>query len=319
MRTKSMTRRLLLYCSILVPAGICIYWLSGDLKRLSTAHLAWSWDTVALAASLSCVNYALRSVRWRMYLKRLGHALPLRFTALTYVAGFAYTLLPGKMGELVRARYYAPRGIPLRDVAAAFFADRALDALTMLGLGSLMVLALARYRGAVIAAAILIGTCFLVIVLFPWERLRIAAGSLRSVPPLIRSLLDHGLGALASARPLLRPAPMAVGLSLGAGAWCLEGTCLWVLSSMYPDAHLSLGVAIGIYGLAGLFGALTFLPGGVGGTEAAMTALLAGVGFPVGEGLLITLTTRLVTFWLAVGLGWIAVAALRERRAEASG
>jgi uncharacterized membrane protein YbhN (UPF0104 family) len=54
----------------------------------------------------SLLNYVLRVVRWRWYLGRLGHPLTVGFSALSYVAGFAFTLSPGKVGEVGRARYY---------------------------------------------------------------------------------------------------------------------------------------------------------------------------------------------------------------------
>jgi glycosyltransferase 2 family protein len=70
--------------------------------------------------------------------------------------------------------------------------------------------------------------------------------------------------------------------------------------------------AVGTYGIAVLVGGLSFLPGGLGSTEAAMTGLLVTQGFAVSEGLLITLTCRLVTLWLGVAVGWVAVALLRN-------
>jgi uncharacterized membrane protein YbhN (UPF0104 family) len=44
-----------------------------------------------------------------------------------------------------------------------------------------------------------------------------------------------------------------------------------------------------------------------------MTALLAAHGFAVGDALLVTIVCRLVTLWLAVLIGWIAIYALRSR------
>jgi uncharacterized membrane protein YbhN (UPF0104 family) len=62
-----------------------------------------------------------------------------------------------------------------------------------------------------------------------------------------------------------------------------------------------------------LIGGLSFLPGGLGSTEAVMTTLLGKMGYALGDALLITLSCRLVTLWLAVILGWLAVLILRQR------
>jgi uncharacterized protein (TIRG00374 family) len=67
--------------------------------------------------------------------------------------------------------------------------------------------------------------------------------------------------------------------------------------------------------VAVLLGALSFLPGGLGSTEAVMSGLLHAHRFPVSQALLVTLTCRLVTLWLAVLIGWLAIFALRQRPA----
>jgi uncharacterized protein (TIRG00374 family) len=130
------------------------------------------------------------------------------------------------------------------------------------------------------------------------------------VPRVMRSAGD----ALRAARPLVKPGAVLAGLALGLLAWGLEGAGLYVLSFIFPPAHLTLPLAVGIYSVAVLAGALSLLPGGLGGTEAVMTALLVSQGYPFAAALLITLACRLVTLWFAVVLGWAAIMALRVRR-----
>jgi uncharacterized protein (TIRG00374 family) len=117
-----------------------------------------------------------------------------------------------------------------------------------------------------------------------------------------------------AARRLLRPATLCSGFVLGLLAWGLEGVGLGFLSSMFPGPQLALGTAIGIYAIAVLAGAVSLLPGGLGSTETVMVALLAAQGFALTEAVIVTLACRLVTLWLAVGLGWIAVWGLRHRQ-----
>ena len=104
---------------------------------------------MVLAALLSLGNYALRAWRWRTYLSQFGHSVPPRFAALSFTAGFAYTLTPGKFGELARARYCAQLEIPLQHSAAAFFAERVLDLAAVALLGGMLILSL-QYRGMVL-------------------------------------------------------------------------------------------------------------------------------------------------------------------------
>jgi glycosyltransferase 2 family protein len=301
------------YLLALAFAMWCAAALRGDLAQLSPAALLRSWNIVLLATLLSLLNYALRIVRWRSYLARLGHSVPLGFAALTFTAGFAYTLSPGKLGEMARARYYAPLGVPVPDVAAAFFAERLLDLVVMVVLSALLLTTSSRYGGAISGAAVLVVVALATLALLPWPALAVRLKNSSKTPGASLRALTGVASALASTRSLLHPGALASGFVLGLAAWGFEGVGLGLLSSIFPPLQLAPATAIGIYGVAVLVGGLSFLPGGLGSTEAVMTALLAKAGFSLSEAMLITLTCRLVTLWLAVVLGWLAVLALRQR------
>jgi uncharacterized protein (TIRG00374 family) len=273
-----------------------------------------SWELVVLAALLSVLNYVLRIVRWRAYLARLGHRVALRFAALTFTAGFAYTVSPGKLGEMVRARYYVPLGIPVSDVAAAFFAERFLDLVAMVALAALLVSASSStYHDTVLVSAVGAVCVLLALALLPWAAISAWVNSATRLPQSLRSILASITRALASTRRLLQPGLLVYGFLVGLLAWGLEGAGLAVLSGMFPAVHLEPATAIGIYGAAVLIGGLSLLPGGLGSTEAVMTALLAAHGYSLSQALLITLTCRLVTLWLAVLFGWCALFVLRPQ------
>ena len=310
-------QRLVVFAIVLAFAAWCVFSLRGDLSQLSLAPVMQSWDVVVFAALLSLLNYVLRSIRWRSYLARLGHTLPRRFCALVYIAGFAYTLSPGKFGEIVRARYCAPLGVPLSDVAAAFFAERLVDLIVMIVFAALVFTASSHYSGAIVGAAAIVVVVLASFALIPWAAADRIVKSRPRIPHTLRSLLAGLTSTLVSTRPLLRPSILAGAFVVGLCAWGLEGVGFGLLSSIYPSVHLTLVDAIGIYGLAVLVGGLSFLPGGLGSTEAVMMALLVTRGYSVSQALVVTLVCRLVTLWLAVCLGWVTVLVLRQRAVAA--
>jgi len=61
---------------------------------------------------LSLLNYALRFLRWHGYLLALGARVGIGRDLLIYVAGFAFTVTPGKAGEAVRSLYLRSAGVP---------------------------------------------------------------------------------------------------------------------------------------------------------------------------------------------------------------
>ena len=302
---------------VLLFAVGCLYELRGDLARISPAPLIRSWDLVALAVLCSLLNYALRIVRWQRYLARLGHVLPLGFTGLTYLAGFAFTVSPGKLGEMVRARYYARCGLTLSDVAGAFFVERLMDVIVMTVLAMLIVAALPRYQIVIWSAGIVVAVVLAALGALPWSAIAKDTEARPRVPSAVAQLAVRASRTLAAARSLLSPGALACGFLFGLAGWGLEGVGLYALGSIFPAAHLAPAMAVGIYAVAVLVGALSFLPGGLGSTEAVMTALLAVQGYPVANALLITMACRIATLWLAVLIGWAAMLALRNRMVPA--
>ena len=81
---------------------------------------------------------------------------------------------------------------------------------------------------------------------------------------------------------------------------------------MVQGIDVSYSSAVGIYATATIIGAFSFLPGGLGSTEAVMVALLAARGYGLSDSILITLVCRVCTLWLAVAAGWLAVLVLRR-------
>jgi uncharacterized protein (TIRG00374 family) len=77
-------------------------------------------------------------------------------------------------------------------------------------------------------------------------------------------------------------------------------------------AEIGLMKAIAIFVFAPLAGGLTGAPGGVGGAEAAMIALLALDGVPMEVSVPATAIIRITTLWFALAVG-MAVFPFAER------
>jgi len=95
----------------------------------------------------------------------------------------------------------------------------------------------------------------------------------------------------------------------GAAAWLLTAAAFALLCQALGIA-LPWPLALGIYPLAMLVGALSFVPGGVGTTEAAIVVMLGASGVAVDTALTVAIGIRLVSLWLAVVVGMLAMAFL---------
>lgn len=313
-------RPYLLHILVILFAGWCVIQFRADIRQLSLGPVLRSPGLILLATLLSLLNYALRIVRWRSYLAHLGHALTFRFAALTFTAGFAFTLSPGKVGEMVRARYYKNMGIPFSHVAAAFFTERLIDLLAMVTVALLAVASLAdSYRWVLWGTVGGMGLILFLLAGLSWDRLERVFMRRQDLPERLRHAGAGICRMFGSARALLRIDMLLLGFALALAAWSVEGIGLKVIGGMIPSPHLELSAALGIYSVAIIIGALSFLPGGLGSTEAVMVALLVAYGYSMPDAMLLTLVCRLLTLWFAVGLGWLAVVVLRSESLASPG
>ncbi|MDG4554652.1 MAG: lysylphosphatidylglycerol synthase transmembrane domain-containing protein [Candidatus Competibacter sp.] len=254
---------------------------------------------------LSLLNYLLRFWRWRRYMAAFGHALPWRRHFLYYLAGFALTVTPGKAGEAVRSLYLRGHGVSHAQSLAALFVERLLDVLAMSLLALLLLLARPDYAGLVAMAWVLtLGLGWLLTRAWLPGKLRAWGQHHRHAHQF-----DRLARLLGSATELLRPGYFSFGLGLGVLSWGLEGLSLSLIARDV-GVGVSVETGIGIYAVAVLAGALSFLPGGLGGAEAVMGALLVAFGADGPAAVAITLLCRIATLWFAVALGGLAVGVL---------
>jgi glycosyltransferase 2 family protein len=261
---------------------------------------------------LSLFNYALRFLRWHAYLRALGARIGLGHDLLIYVAGFAFTVTPGKAGEAVRSVYLKTAGVPWSPGLAALAVERVLDLTAMVMLAAL---ALRIFADQMLPALLLV--IGVVGILLLVTRPGMAHWLLAWLPKRGRwvNLKEGALAMLEQARLLLAPKRLLGGLGLGLLAWAAEAWGFYLLLGwLGVDAQLF--AAMGIYALGMLAGALSFLPGGLGGAEAAMVALLVAGGAMFGTAVLATVICRAATLWFAVVLGVGAVLLLGRGRVQ---
>jgi uncharacterized protein (TIRG00374 family) len=258
--------------------------------------------------ALSLTNYLLRFLRWARYLALLDAPVAWRINLEVYLSGFALTTSPGKVGEMLRSVLLRVHGVPASASVAAFFAERFSDLLSILVLTAVGLWAYAPARpvvglalAGVVAALLLVQWTCLIAAIDRWAAAR-AQKWAKFVVQLCAVILHFrrcfGLSAL------------AIGLAIGVVAWFAEGFGFWWLL-VALGSPLPLPTAVFIYAFAMLVGGLSFLPGGLGSSEAVMIALLVGNGFPAAAAVTATLICRLATLWFAVGLG--AVFLTRQR------
>ncbi|MFP3924068.1 lysylphosphatidylglycerol synthase transmembrane domain-containing protein [Pseudomonas sp. W5-36] len=267
---------------------------------------------IVIALLMSSVNYGLRFVRWQTYLKVLGHPMPWRPSLNIYLAGFALTTTPGKAGEAMRGVLLKRWGVPYPQSFAAFFSERLSDLFAVV---LLTLFGLSLYPQA--WPMIVVGVALVAVGLVVLSQRRLLERITDMVPVgggKVLGLLRHLLQVLVHAQQCHRLRLMLGLTALSVVAWSAEALAFdWILKWMGADIPVTF--AVFVYALAMLAGAVSFMPGGLGGAEAVMVGLLVWKGMDSADAVAATVLIRLATLWFAVAIGAVMLIRLKSEAA----
>ena len=304
----------------IVVYGALVLWAdAGDVAR---SLRGFDLRLLAAAAALSFSNYLVRFLRWEIYRRRLGICLGTSDSFLIHLAGLAFTVTPGKLGEAFKSWLVREvDGTRVSKSAPIVLAERFTDLIGFSVLVAVGGLATAPKYAWVFWATL--GLC--AVLLFGLSSRAAGTFGVRCLlhVPGLRRLAPRAEVMLESARVLLAPSLIPIPTLLATLGWSLECYGFYLIAGSFAPDGIPFAFATYTFALSAVAGAVLILfPGGLGITEGTMSALL--VPRYVGQGLApevarahaasATLLIRLATLWFAVAVGWLAWWVFRRRR-----
>ncbi len=304
--------RAMLLIVLLSAVGYLLFSIWGGWREVVEAIFRVGFIGILIALTLSLVNYGLRFVRWQKFLGLLGHQISFRESLRIYIAGFGLTILPGKAGEAIRSVFLKHHGVTYPESLAAFFSEHFSNLISMLLLVSI---GLWVYPQVQVIVAILAGLILVVLVILQkirWLKM-LESFARQKLPGRVGELVAHGIEIVLHSGRCFRFPVLLLGIALGLVAWGAEGLAFYfIMHTLGTDMLIQ--VALFIYAFSMLVGAISFLPGGLGGTEATMISLLILNHVAQPQAVAATVIIRLATLWFAVGLGVISLVSIERKK-----
>jgi glycosyltransferase 2 family protein len=257
--------------------------------------------------TLSLVNYFLRCIRWHALCRAIHINVSFSRNSLYYVSGFAFSVSPGKIGEVSRLWLLRrEQGAGYEHTLGLLIIDRVTDAVPLLALCLLGASRFSDHAWSVAAMAAVVLASSAMVFKPGWLTLAIKAiyGRIRRRPRLFAKLLrlERAL------RLLANPRVLGLALVLGLLGWSAEVFGAWLVLR-------GLGVGIDpfatafVFGFGMLVGGLPLFPGGVGGAEGTMVGLLLLLKVELTTAIAATALIRLATLGFALALGFLTLPA----------
>ncbi len=291
---------------------------------------------------LKCANWALRYGEWRYFLGVVGirtvrglrtpptpapDAPPTireRDSAVLWLAGLTMSISPGKLAEVLKALVLKNlTGIDFSRAAPVIFLERLVDGLAIIPMTLIAMLAVGgSLDGGDVSLsyvlAVLIGTTVALgagIILIQIRPLAFWALALVENWPGVRRIHGALHNLYASSYDLIKLRHLIPTVLLGIGAYTTDCIGFYlILTGLGVDGTWTLfGQATFILGFSVIVASLSTLPGGAGGRELTIGAMLTGViGLSKTDSGTGTFLIALFQLWVGVLLGLVVIALFRR-------
>lgn len=294
----------------------------GDLAAAGRQfhHLDTGWVAVSVLAE--CMSLAAFAILQHRVLRLAGAHIALPSLLVLSLANDAIAnTVPGEpaVSGAYRYRYYRQRGAGAAAAGWTIFTVLVAQAmgisLLLLAGAGVALLASTSARVTGIAVVGLVITVAAAAVLIRRDLvLRLAAALVRA-SQRVTGHRGHGAAArIEAALARMREIPlsarsMAAAAALALGVSACDMACLLCSFGAVHAVVPWDGVTLA-YGAAQIVGSLPVVPGGLGIVEGSLAVILAAYGATRGDAISVALAYRLVSFWLAIAVGWASVGAI---------
>ncbi len=302
--------------ALVVAAALAL----GDADAVARALVGFDGTFLAWALAASAGNYVLRYLKWEVCLARLGVRadvpdLTWARSALVYLAGLSMSITPGKIGEVLRSVLLrATDGVPGSRTAPVVVADRLSDVLALVALS---LFGLGRHADVPAVGLGAAAACLAIVLVVGSERRVHAILSFVGRVRALRFVAARAEAVAEASAQVLSVRVLFVLWGLSVAGWGLECVGLYAILSGFGTPPASLADATFLWSFTTLVGAVSFLPGGLGATEASLSVLVVAMvpGATPAVAVGATLLARGATLWFGEVVGVVALLVLRRHGA----
>jgi uncharacterized protein (TIRG00374 family) len=260
---------------------------------------------VPVILSLISLNWVVRFYRWHILLKNSNIHVPIKNNFMIYLASLSLSITPGQIGELIKSEFLKKQfKIPRSKTLPIIFIEKFYD---LMGVLIASIIGVWYFEGGSYLISIGIVLLVLIFVLILsrsiFEKVLLLICKIKFFSKYQKNFLE-------SYNVLRNSLKTKIGLKsviLSFIFWVIQGIAVYFILLALGINELNFLIATSANAISVLIGALSFVPGGLGVTEASMGGLLSLQGIEISFALITAVIIRIFTSWYTVVAGFIAL------------
>lgn len=291
-----------LISSIIIYATFLIV---SDLNKLSENIVDFKIEFLPLILSLVSAGWVALYFRWVLLLKNLKYSLPHKENFPIFLSGFALSVTPGKVGELLKSQLLKEKfDLPIKISAPVILIERFYNAIGIIIISIFGILVF-DFSGIII----LITTCLLILIFFILRSERLFHIFIQKIYKIsfLSKFSNSFMNSYDVIKESTRPKIFIISSILSAIYWIFESIAVYFILKSFGIDLLSIFDVIPTYATSIILGVASFIPAGLGVSESTLIGLLSLQGLTISTAVSLTIFIRLLTLWYSVFIGFIAL------------
>ena len=244
-------------------------------------------------------------IRWHFLLRNSNIHIPIKNSFLIFLSGGAISITPGQIGDLLKSQIMKKKfNIPRTDTTAVIISEKIYDltAAIIASIIGIIILGMEIHL-TLIAVSILAIIFFLIYYkpafIFFLEQIK----KIKFISKYTQNLSDS----YDTLRKSTSAKTASISIPLSITYWLIISIAVYYTFLAFDVNILNYLDILFIYVLSVLFGAISFVPGGIGVTEGTIVGLLTINGIDVSTALILSVMARIMTLWSPACIGFICL------------
>ena len=255
--------------------------------------------------ALVIIGWFVGFYRWVLLLKHSDIRIPASQNFFIFMSGYALSIIPGKVGELIKSQLIKTLyDIPRTKTAPVVLVEKfyALAGAIIAGIIGIIILGM-DFNLVLFSIAILSVIFFLIYYrpVFQYGLKRITkfkffskySDNITDSYEILRNSTGSGISSIC--------------IALAICYWIIISLSVYVTLLAFGIEGASFLKTISIYTSSVIIGVITFIPGGLGVTEGSLVGLFTLEGINMSIALILSVVIRLTTLWYSVSIGFIGL------------
>jgi uncharacterized protein (TIRG00374 family) len=291
---------------LLIVIGIILYitfLILSDLNVISSKILEMDIQFLPYILLLAPLSWVAVFFRWHILLKNSQIIIPKKENFKIYMAGFAMSATPGKVGELIKTQLlHSKYGIPRKKTVAIILAEQFYN---LIGILFISLLGLFYFDFSIyvvfFTGGLLLFTTILLCSENLFKKFIILISKFKFLKKYTPSLFDSYI----TLKKSIRGKVFVISSLLSISFWLIESLIAYVIFLSFGIKDFEFLQLATTYTTSIIIGVVSFLPMGIGVVEGSLAGFFSYQGIELPLALTLVIFIRIFTRWYGVIVGFI--------------